>query len=116
MFDLSPGNVKRIAELARERTLLVERLAEIDEVLKRDLPTRLTAVAATSNKPLRLIDFVVQMMRAGYTTKAKGGPSGMIYHGLRFLVRHGVLKRDITTHGYVFSGSDPTLKDDGGLP
>jgi hypothetical protein len=114
MFDVSPGNVTRIAELARERTLLLKRLAEIDEVLKCDLPTRLTAIAVTSNKPLRLIDFEVQMMRAGYTTKAKGGVSGMVYHGIGFLVRHGVLRRDIATHGYVFCGSDPTPKDDDG--
>lgn len=68
------------------------------------LPTLLTAIAATSQTPQKLTDFVVQAFEAGYTTKAEGGVSIMVYAGLRMLVERGVVKRDGESQGYVFAG------------
>jgi len=108
MIDLSPERVLRIAELAREQARLLTRLTEIDEVLHRDLPALLTAIAVTSRKPLKLIDFVAQARRAGFRTNAKSGVSGMTYHGVKLLVKHGVLKWDEEGQGYVFAGMGPS--------
>ncbi len=112
MFDWSPGEVLRIADLVRERGRLLQRLAEIDEVLHRDLPARLTAIAVTSRKPLKLIDFVAQARQAGFRTNAKSGVSGMTYHGVKLLVKHGVLKWDEEGQGYVFAGIGPSSSDE----
>ena len=45
----------------------------IEAALKRDLPTLLTGIAAVSEKPLKLFDFIVQARRAAYRTVAKSG-------------------------------------------
>lgn len=105
MFDSSPDNILRIVRLAQERAQLLDRLAEIDNELMNGIPTLLTAIAATSQTPLSLKDFVIQALEAGYTTKAKAGGSIMVYEGLKMLVRRGVLKRDRESQGYVIAGS-----------
>jgi hypothetical protein len=104
VFDSSPENIRQIVQLAKERAWLRERLVEIDKELTSGLPTLLTAIAATSQTPLGLKDYVVQVLEAGYTTKAKGGVSIMTYAGLRMLVERGVLKRDRESQGYEFVG------------
>lgn len=105
MFDSSPENTLRIAQLAQERASLLERLAVIDKELLRNLPTLLTGIAAASQKPLKLTDFVVQALKAGYTTKAEADISIMVHQGFKVLVEKGVLKRDRESQGYAFVGS-----------
>jgi hypothetical protein len=104
VFDSSPDNISRIVHLAQERTRLLERLAVIDGELMSSLPTLLTGIAAAGQTPLKMTDFVVQALEAGYTTKAEGGVSIMVYAGLRMLVERGVLKRDRESQGHVFAG------------
>jgi hypothetical protein len=107
MFDSSADNILRIARLAQERTRLLERLVEIDKELMSNLPTLLTGIAAASDRPLKLTDFVVEALRSGYTTNAKAGVSGMVYQGVKMLVGRGVLKRDQEGRGYVVAGEEP---------
>lgn len=102
MFDPSPVNILRITHLAQERTRLRKRLAEIDGELMSNLPTLLTGIAAASREPMTLINFVKEVLRAGYTTNAKAGVSIMTYAGLRMLLKQGVLKQDRESQGYVF--------------
>jgi hypothetical protein len=71
-----------------------------------DLPTLLTGIAA-SHGPLMLADFVVQALKAGYTTTARAGVSIMVYEGLKMLVGRGVLRRDRESQGYAFAGGRP---------
>ena len=104
MFDSSPVNTLRIANLAQEWARLRERLAVIDKELMSDLPALLTAIAAENQKPLMLIDFVVRVIRDGYTTKGNARISPLTFHGLKMLVEQGVLKRDRESKGYVFAG------------
>ena len=42
MFDSSPKNIRRIAQLAQERARLLERMAEIDNELMSGMATLLT--------------------------------------------------------------------------
>src|SRR5262245_46377782 len=107
MFDSSTENIMRIAHLAQERTRLLERLAQIDGELTSNLPTLLTAIAAVSQCPLKLTDFVIKALRAGYTTTARAGVSSMVYQGVRMLVGRGVLTRYREGRGYVFAGGEP---------
>lgn len=107
MFDSSPENTLRIARLAQERVRLLERLAVIDGELAKNLPTLLLGIAATRMEPLKLAGFVVEVLRAGYTTTARGGLSGMVSQGLKMLAGRGVLNRDRMSGGYVFAGNRP---------
>jgi hypothetical protein len=82
-------------------------LTEIDGQLTKDLPTLLNGIAAANPQPLKLADFVIEALRAEYTTTAKAGVSIMVCQGLKMLIRRGVLKRDREAQGYVFAGGEP---------
>jgi len=104
MFDPSPDNFLRIVRLAQERDRLLERLAEIDGELMSSMSTLLTAIAATSQTPLNLRDFILQVMRSEYRLKGKVDISTVAAAALKALVEKGVLKRDRESKGYVFAG------------
>jgi len=80
-------------------------VAETDKELTSSLPTLLTAIAAISDEPLKLTDFVVRVINAAYTANAKGGISILTYTGLKKLLAQGVLVRHRGSQGYVFAGS-----------
>jgi hypothetical protein len=107
MFDSSPENIRRISHLAQERVRLLERLSDIDSELAKNLPTLLVGIAAVSQTPLKLTNFVIAALRVGYTTTAKAGVSSMVHQGLRLLVGRGVLKRDRESQGWVFASEEP---------
>jgi hypothetical protein len=73
--------------------------------LTSSLPTLLTAIAAISDEPLNLTDFVVRKINAGYPANAKGGILILTYAGMKMLLARGVLRRDRKSQGYVFAGS-----------
>jgi hypothetical protein len=121
----------RLAELAKERVRLLERLSDIDreiasematnmpipaaksgvlsavdgvekgEVERADLPTLLGKIAAKS-KPLTLPEFVFLSRQAGYASEARDYPN-MVYQALLKLVRKGVLMKDNASRVYRFN-------------
>jgi hypothetical protein len=73
------------------------------EESQKDLPSLLTHIAETENRPLKLADFVQLARRAGYNTTAKDFPN-MVYQALLKLVKRKVLEKDQTTRDYHYVG------------
>ena len=69
----------------------------------KDLPSLLSHIAETQNRPLKLADFVQLARSAGYNTQAKDFPN-MVYQSLLKLVKRGVLEKDQESRDYHYIG------------
>lgn len=98
MFDSSPDNIVR---LAKERAGLLERFAEIDNEVMSSMQMLLAAIAATSQTPLNLKDFAVEVIKSEYRKKDEVDILTVASAALKALVEKGVLKQDRDRQGRV---------------
>lgn len=96
-----PGSGKKetgITVIGRQQTVKENTSGEW-----KDLPTLLSHIAETQNRPLKLADFVQLARAAGYTSDAKDFPN-MVYQSLLKLVKRGVLEKDQESRDYHYIG------------